>query len=133
MGPITDPHKVIWTTSVVFPQTVRFYLYLWPFFWEGGELLTPSSQLPAPNSFEQRFGMALFWRQICTKKPMLNNSAISSQEILLEVVDIRHIQQQPSIGLLCCKSFGFFFGRPRLPNAKTHVSNEKKIWLFRVF
>ena len=91
-----DPHKVfIWKTSGVFPQTVRFYIYLWPFFGGFGKLLLLRSFRPLMLSNNAWHGVFV---------------ETSSQEILLEVVDIRHIQQQPSIGLLCCKSFGCFLG-----------------------
>ena len=100
VGPNTDPHKVFERLALF-----SLKLYLWPFF--GG--------WKTPGSFFAASGLPILWHGVfletnLQQKTNAEDSAISSQEILLEVVDIRHIQQQPSIGLLCCKSFGCFLG-----------------------
>ena len=104
--PITDPHKVFGRLALFSPQTVRIYVFIYTYghFLGGGKLLLRS------------FRPLILWHGAfletnLQQKTTAEDSAISSQEILLEVVDIRHIQQQPSIGLLCCNpALGVFWG-----------------------
>lgn len=115
-----DPHKVF-ERLALFSLKLHVFIYLWPFFWgvENSWLLLRSFR-----PLILRHGV--FLETNLQQKTNAEDSAISSQEILLEVVDIRHIQQQPSIGLLCCKSFGCFLGSLGFQTPNPVVSNENK-------